>query len=415
MWKFGSICRKADCVLNIVQKAGWGLGALMLVERLWKQSAITAFFRQAPPPPAPSPPQLVSIIQPVLSGDPTMPACLEANLYLKCASALEYIWVVDEDDEEGCRICQELKTRYPEVDIRLVTVPPPLDGYNPKSFKLIEGRKVARGEIICVLDDDTMLPENGLEVTLPYLDQPGIGLAFGLPYYVNFSNGWSSMVSTFVNSNSLLTYIPYTALTQPFTINGMYYVIRSSVLDSMGGFEAIKHMFSDDFAIAHLCRTHGYFLAQTPVCHGISTQVRDRNHYFNLLQRWFVFPRESILRYVSPRDRLLVYLFGIAPILFPLFLVLALLFRPSWSKLIYTLLYFGCNLAIVDEFNKKYLRSARPAHKVWLIPVMLVLIPIQIICSLALPQRANWRGNVVQVEPGGGFRYIRRRSVSVKV
>ena len=387
----------------------------MLIEKFWKHSAITAFFRQAPPPPAPEPPQLVSIIQPVLSGDPTMAACLEANLQLRCASALEYIWLMDEDDDEGCRICQALDARYPGVDIRLVMVPEPPDGYNPKSFKLIEGRKVARGDVICVLDDDTMLPEDGLEVTLPHLDQPGIGLAFGLPYYVNFANTWSSMVSTFVNSNSLLTYIPYTALTQPFTINGMYYVMRSAALDSMGGFEAIKHMFSDDFAIAHLCRTHGYRLAQTPVCHGISTQVRDKAHYFNLLQRWFVFPRESILRYVSPRDRMLVYLFGIVPTLFPLLLMLALLFRPSWSKLAYTLLYFGCSWAIVDEFNKKYLRHAQPAHKAWLIPVMFVLIPVQIVCSFFLPQRANWRGNVVQVEPGGGFKYIHRRRVQVRV
>ncbi len=382
----------------------------MLAEKLWKRSAITAFFRQAVPPPAAEPPRLVSIIQPVLSGDPTMQSCLEANLHLKSASALEYIWLVDDDDDEGYRVCKELRARYPGLDIQLVTVPPPPDGWNPKSFKLIEGRKVAWGDVICVLDDDTMLPENGLDVTLPFLDQPGTGLAFGLPYYVNFSNSWSSMVSTFVNSNSLLTYIPYTALSQPFTINGMYYVMRSALLDSIGGFEAIKHMFSDDFAIAHLCRIHGYSLAQSPVCHGISTQVRDAAHYFNLLQRWFVFPRESILRYVSFRNRMLVYLSGITPTLFPLFLLLALLLRPSRSKLIYTLLYFSCSWAVVNELNKKYLRHAQPANKAWLVPIMLVLIPIQIVFSLFLPQRANWRGNIVQVEPGGGFRYTRRRS-----
>ncbi len=135
--------------------------------------------------------------------------------------------------------------------------------------------------------------------------------------------------------------------------------------------------------------------------HDISTQVRDTAHYFNLLQCWFVFPRESILRYVSPRDRLLVYLLGIAPTLFSLFLVLVLLFCPSWSKLAYTLLYFSCSWAIVDEFNKKYLRHAQPAHKTWLIPVMFVLIPVQILCSFFLPQQANWRANVVQIEPGG--------------
>ncbi|GAC1504515.1 MAG: hypothetical protein NVS2B12_17340 [Ktedonobacteraceae bacterium] len=396
--------------MSMLQKAGWTLGLLMLAEKLWRRNAVTAFFQQAPPPPAPQSPQLVSVIQPVLSGDPTMAACLEWNLHLKTASALEYIWLIDNDDHEGLRICRELRTRYPGVDIRVMALPQPPEGVNPKSFKLIEGRKVARGDVICVLDDDTMLPQDGLETTLPFLDQPGVGLAFGLPYYVNFANAWSSMVATFVNSNSLLTYIPYTALTEPFTINGMYYVLRSNVLDVIGGFEAIQHMFSDDFAIAHLCRTHGYSLAQTPVCHGISTQVRGAAHYFNLLQRWFVFPRESVLRYVAPRDRLLVYMFGIVPTLFPFFLCLALLVRPSWQKLGYALLYFGLSWGIVDELNRKYLRGAQPAAKAWLVPIMLVLIPVQVLLSLFLPQRANWRGNVVQVEPGGGFKYIRRRT-----
>jgi len=394
--------------MNTLQKIGWSLGVLMLVERLWKRNALTAFFRQAPPPPAAESAQLVSIIQPVLSGDPTMAACLEHNLQLK--GAVEYIWLIDNDDDEGLRICRALRASYPDLSIQLVTVPAPPDGYNPKSFKLIEGRKVAQGDVICVLDDDTMLPTDALEVTLPFLDQPGVGLAFGLPYYVNFANGWSSMVSTFVNSNSLLTYVPYTALSQPFTINGMYYVLRSAVLDAMGGFEVIKHMFSDDFAIAHLCRSHGYSLAQTPVCHGISTQVRDAKHYFNLLQRWFVYPRESVLRYVSFRDRILVYIFGIVPTLFPLFALLTLLLRPSWSKLIYSLLYFGGNWAIIDDLNKTYLKRAQPAQKAWLIPIMQVLVPLQILLSFFLPQRADWRGNVVQVERGGGFRYVQRRA-----
>jgi ceramide glucosyltransferase len=352
----------------------------------------------------------VSIIQPVLSGDPTLAACLEHNLHLRSASEIEYIWLLDDDDVEGQRICRRLRASYPALNIQLVFVEPPPDGYNPKSFKLIEGRKVAHGDVICVLDDDTMLPEDALEVTLPFLDQPGVGLAFGLPYYVNFANSWSSMVSTFVNSHSLLTYVPYTALAQPFTINGMYYVVRCSVLDAMGGFEAIKHMFSDDFAIAHLCRMHGYNLAQAPVCHAISTQVRDAEHYFNLLQRWFVFPRESILRYVPFRDRILVYIFGIIPTLFPFFLLLALLLRPSWSKLTYSLLYFGCSWAIIDDLNKQYLSRAQPADKAWLIPIMLVVIPVQMLLSFFLPQRANWRGNIVQVERGGSFRYIQRRA-----
>lgn len=380
----------------------------MLGERIWKHWMVMCFF-QRPVPAHAGVPRLVSIIQPVLSGDPTMPACLERSLQLKTRYALEYIWLADINDPAGQDICRQLMVRYPERNIQFVTLPPPSEGQNPKTVKLIAGAKVAHGDVLCVLDDDTMLPDDGLECCLPFLDQPGVGLAFGLPYYVNFSDVWSSMVSAFVNSHSLLTYVPYTVLTQPFTINGMFYAIRREVLEEVGGFEAIEKIFADDFAIAYLVRSHGYRLAQTPLCHGISTQVMGPRHYLSLIQRWFVLPRESLLRHLSIRDRLVVYGLGLVPALFPLLLLIYLLLRPTRRTLGYALLYFGYSFAIFADFNKRYLRQASPWHKSWWVPVMQVVFPLQLLVALFSPQRINWRGNIVQVERGGSFRYLHRR------
>src|SRR5258707_14678436 len=205
---------------KIMRKLGLVVGLLMLVERVWKHWMVARFFHR-PIPDAKRDLALVSILQPVLSGDPTMSACLERSLQLQSRYALELIWLADAHDVAGQRICRELIARYPKRDVQLIELPPPGAGQNPKTIKLIAGAKVARGDVICGLDDDTMLPGYGLERCLPFLDQTGVGLAFGLPYYVNFADRWSSMVSSFVNSNSLLSYIPYTTLTQPFTINSM--------------------------------------------------------------------------------------------------------------------------------------------------------------------------------------------------
>ncbi len=394
------------------KKIIWLLGTIMLIERIWKYVMVRRFFQRSQTE-APIKPTLVTILQPVLGGDPTMSVCLERSLRLRSQYALEYIWVADEDDPIGLSVCHDLIAGYPEKHIRLLTVPPPPDGMNPKAFKLIEGARVMRGDIVCVLDDDTMLPDDGLEQCLPYLEEPGVGLAFGLPYYVNYSNHWSSMVSTFVNSNSLLTYIPYTVLTQPFTVNGMFYAIKRPVLDAIGGFAAIGHMFSDDFAIAHVMRTHGYQLAQTPLRHAISTQVTGMRHYTSLLQRWFVFPRESLLRHVSWKDQIIVYILGLAPAIWPLLLIFSLLLRPSLRTIRYTLLYFGITYAIVHDLNKRYLNQSIPVHRSWWVPVVQIVFPIQLIAALLSSQRANWRGNIVQVERGGTFRYIQRRKQSI--
>lgn len=385
-----------------------GIGLVMLFERAWKHWMVIRFFRRSLPT-SPADPRLVSILQPVLSGDPTMSACLERSLQLKSRYQLEFIWITDRDDLAGRQICRTLMERYPARTVHLLTVSPAPEGENPKIVKLIDGVKAARGEIFCVLDDDTMLPDEGLEKCLPYLKQPGVGLAFGLPYYVNFSDPWSSMVATFVNSNSLLTYIPYTMLAEPFTINGMFYAITRTVLEEVGGFEAIREIFADDFAVAQLLRLHGYRLAQTPLLHAISTQVKGARHYLSLIQRWFVLPRESLLRHLSWYERFLVYTLGLAPTLFPLFLLISLLVQPTRKSLAYALFYTGFTFASFTHLNNRYLRKASPRSKLWWVPIMQIIFPFQLLIALFSPQRINWRGNIVRVERGGRFRYLRRR------
>ena len=45
---------------------------------------------------------------------------------------------------------------------------------------------------------------------------------------------------------------------------------------------------------------------------------------------------------------------------------------------------------------------------------MQLVFPVRLLVVLLSPQRINWRGNIVQVERGGGFRYVRRRAELVK-
>jgi ceramide glucosyltransferase len=385
------------------------IGALMLAERVGKQWLVVRFMRR-PVPPLQQPPRLVSILQPVISGDPLLPEVLAATLAAPCRWPREILWLGDEGDAACRRICDDLMARFPNEPIRYLALPAPPQGQNPKMFKLARALAAAHGDIICVLDDDTAIPAGGLECCLPYLDQPGVGLAFGLPYYVSFTNLWSSMTAMFVDSNSLLTYIPYTYLTEPFTINGMFYAMRRAVLDQVGGFAGLEPFLADDFAIAHRMRQHGLRLAQTPLLHPIRTQVRDGAHYLRLLRRWCIAPRESIMRYITPRETIIFYALGLLPALFPLIALAALVVLPSAWTLGFALLSFGLNFGIFAWNNARYLRHAAPWRAAWLLPVMQLLFPLQAIAALLAPQRVNWRGNVMQIQRGGTFRYVQRRS-----
>jgi ceramide glucosyltransferase len=384
------------------------VGLVFILERLVKQALVMRFFAR-PIPALKRMPELVSILQPVVSGDPSLPEVLASTLTARSRFHREFLWLGDEDDAACASLCAAVMAAHPDADIRYVALPPAPQGYNPKTFKLANCANMARGDILCVLDDDTALPDDALESCLPYLDQPGVGLAFGLPYYVSFTNVWSSLTAIFVDSTSLLTSIPYAMLTPPFTINSMFYAMRRQTLARIGGFVGLERYLADDFAIAQRMRERGYRLAQTPLRHAIRTQVVDGTQYLRLLWRWFIAPRESVMRHLTLREGVIFYALGVLPSLYPLLAVILLFAEPTRMTLGVVFVFFALSFAIFAFNNWRYLGNAVPWNKAWLLPLVQVLTSIQIIVALLLPQRVYWRGNVMQIERGGTFRYLQRR------
>lgn len=384
------------------------MSLLFLAERLGKYASIHAFFQQSNRQAVNSPPATVSILQPILSGDPTLWDCLAGNLAMKTDYEVEFLWLVDEEDGAGKLGCQKLIAES-QKNVRLILTPAPSDGISPKTFKLIEGLKLAKGEMITVLDDDTILPDYGLEICISYLNQPEIGLAFGLPYYINFSNFWSSLVSCFVNGNSLMTYIPYTFFLSPFTINGMFYVIKRNLLEQVGGFSGLETAICDDYAIAQRFRSHGYQLAQTPLLHGISTQVETASQYFNLINRWFIFPQASIMKSATIRELMTFYSLVFLPNCFPLLSLIYFMLFPSIFTGIFCALYLGLSAYITLQINEHYLNKATPNDKILWILLIQIFLPFQILISLLSPRKINWRGHIMEITKTGEFKWIQRK------
>jgi ceramide glucosyltransferase len=398
------------------------LALFAFAERIFKALAIWRFFRRTLPDDGQRP--LVSILQPILSGDPALERCLVANLRAQSSYPREFIWLVDTDDTPGLQICKELIVRYPTQTIRLMELPPPPPDKNPKMVKLVAGAALAQGAILCVLDDDTVLPDGGLEQCLPALADPRVGVACGLPYYVSFDGLWSSMAATFVNSNSLFTYVPYTFVHEPIALNGMCYALKREVYEGVGGFASLEHTLADDFAVAQHMRAHGYRLAQTPLRHAIRTSIDGPAHYGSLMQRWLIFPRESLMRHLPPQEQALLYVNSVLPVLMPWLLLLGKSEvrsqkseYPLMAKLPHrytgtwiALGYFVFDYVLVMGLNRRYLGSATPWRWSWLIPLLRLLLPAQLIVALFAPRRVRWRGHLIAAERGGAVRVLRRRS-----
>ena len=88
----------------------------------------------------------------------------------------------------------------------------------------------------------------------------------------------------------------------------------------------------------------------------------------------------------------------------------ALIMWPSAWTFGYALLYVGYDYAIFAHFNQQYLQHAAPWRHSWLVPLIQLTFPLQLLAALLLPPRITWRGHQLQVERGGTFRFVRRRS-----
>jgi ceramide glucosyltransferase len=345
--------------------------------------------------------QIVSALQPILSGDPTLWQCLEENLQMQTGYELEFLWLIDTTDPEARRGCLELMSRYPQKQVRLLTFPPPPPDVNPKTFKLLAALPETKGKIIVVLDDDTVLPDFGLEQCLPRLADKG--LVFGLPYYVHFRGFWSAMVAGFVNSQSLFTYIPYTFFSKPLTINGMFYALQKETFEIFARNPHLPHALTDDYAIATLCREHGFQMCQTAVCHPVRTHVADFRRYIRLLKRWFVFPQTSLMQTRQPRE-LIIFGWGTLPVFFPLLLLIGAVFSGNVQSGLWAMGYSLFSLLLVFQLNQNYLRKATPWFYYPAMWLQMLILPFYIVYALFSSRQIVWRGKKMTLGQNGTFR-----------
>ncbi len=260
----------------LVAKAG--LAALALAQR---RARLRAASTRAVPT------SQLTIVQPILSGDPQLTDTL-ANTLAVCHDS-PVLWLVDEADPEGQRAAQEARSRHPLASVRIVTCPAYPERTGPKTFKLHLAESLIETEAFAIVDDDTRVSEAGLAALRDGLRIADVST--GLPSYVPGAGVWSRLLAQFVNDQATLTYLPTAALGNPRTINGMTWAMRLSTLERLGGFGPLLPLLADDLAVATLVRESGGTIDQTEVVQLVSTTVDGGRSYAALMHRWMVFAR----------------------------------------------------------------------------------------------------------------------------
>ena len=359
----------------------------------------------------------VTIVQPILSGDPLLEESLEHNLRcmheFKDAPQVSFLWLIDDDDSEAQRIASKLQNVY--SNIQVVFCPKVPEDLNPKAFKLQLALEHIRTPNIAIVDDDTMLSKQSLGQALYSLENSkATTIVTGLPYYLSGTSLWSRLVSHFVNNNSIVTYLPLLNFMEPLSINGMFYIMRKDELEQLGAFKSIWKQLSDDFAMACLIQDNGGKIIQTPTTHAVQTSVKDLKHYIQLMHRWFLFAQTQISHQRTSTTILVSLMLGLPALLLWTIVILSIsalitsLANLAFGSLALVILYLLV-FSILRHFTLRYLHKhflqEPPSFSVALSLLAELLQPLHMLHAL-VHKRIVWRSRHIRLEADGKFSYI---------
>ncbi len=332
----------------------------------------------------------LSVVQAILSGDPSLEQNLIENLNnLRYAS---FIWLVDKKDNEAQRITKNILTTHAHwvQRVKIVDIGDIPKELNPKVFKLNQSMPFLNKYTV-VLDDDTVMSLQNLKRSYDALEREDV-LITGIPFYRGTGGLFSSLVTGFVNANSLFTYLPMALLSPPRTINGMFYMTSSQVLKKLDGFKSIEDKLCDDYEMAKLYRRHQMPSIQTIMTCKVITTITDGKHYLRLMKRWMVFANFFIKENLSLHLVCLVVLPSFLP---SILLIMAIAL--GWNFLGLFLLIHLLKSFVFFLVRKNLLRSHESLVAILYEVIADYLQVFHYIHALCSPQTIHWRNRRVRI------------------
>lgn len=385
----------------LIDRLAMGLALIFALDRLWKLATVVHFFRQPIPPPPVTGWPSVTLLSPITQGVSNLPHALACRGRLRYPGPIQQLLICDMADTATQAVCNAWLATQPPAShqVILVTSARPIA---TKTEKLMAALPHATGEVLCFVDDDVALRPQSLTTLIPYLYTKGTGAVFGLACYSAWHNLPTSLMSAFVNSNALLSYIPLCYLTEPFTITGHCFALHRTVFDAAGGFTAMAQRLDDDHELARRVRRLGYRIVQTPLVYDVENHFATLAAYATQMKRWFVFPQQMMMPTLRRQERAVMAFGSLNQVLLPLLVLLALLTRRrrvqgafGSSALLFTLVNVLC--------EHRYLGQSTPLRW-WPLPLISALIaPLQIVAAMLGRSEVTWRGHRLRVHQGGTF------------
>jgi ceramide glucosyltransferase len=396
--------------LGFLDKAIYGLTILFTLDRLLKMVAVIHFFRRPQPPP-PSPWPAVTLLQPITRGTSNLLHSLRTRALLDYPATVQHLLICDADDVSSLNIVSSYLAEFQQLQAEVLLVQPSggtIGAIATKMKKLQVALPQALGDVLCFVDDDVALRPKSLEILIPYLFQPGIGVAFGFPCFTNWQTVWSSLISSFINAHMLLSFSALTYLTKPIRINGHIFAFRKEVFRDIGGLDDLEQYIDDEYTIAQRVRSHNLHAKQTPLIYDIDNSLNSLSVYTKQFKRWFVMPRQAMMPFLKPKEKLVA---SIASVDLPLpsFIALLALFtrrRSALWALSISLAVFGITYTLCEH---RYLQRHMPLHRWPLLFIVAIWTPLHVLWTILMGNEVEWRGQRLRLHRDGTVEILSSR------
>ena len=260
---------------------------------------------------------LVSVIIPNFNGKAFLKPCL--NSLMHQSKAEKEIILVDNGSKDDS--VEFVRTDYPEVKII------PLSENRGFSEAVNQGIRQAKGELVVVLNNDTVVDSDWLEVLSSFLgENPDIGFCaskivkYDDPTVIDsVGSGIKRSGYTFNMGNAVKDMGQYNSPREIFGAPAAAAVYRKSMLDDIGLFDEDFYMYLEDVDLSFRAQLRGYRCMYVPEAHvrhaGAGTtgkQYHKDNVYFIARNSIYVLvknmPREILRSYYFRISFLVVYL-----------------------------------------------------------------------------------------------------------
>ena len=220
---------------------------------------VLRFQRRGREPGAPHP-QPVSILVPLCGEDEHLYARLSALCTQRYAAPAQLVCGVSDPRDPAIDIVRRIAAAFPDAGVDL-QIDPKQYGCNRKISNLVNMARLARYDLLVIVDSDILVGPNYLAEVVAELQKPRIGVVTCLYHGTSGCGLWSSLSALGINVHFLPGVVMALAFGMARPCFGATIALSRSMLERIGGLRAFADWLHDDYAIGATVRAAGYEVA----------------------------------------------------------------------------------------------------------------------------------------------------------